>query len=115
MSSDVLYYDDRCRWCRLAARLLAGALARRGVLPAPLWRGWSMQRLGLEPGQTPPPAPVLESDGHVLAGRDAMSALAKRIWWLRVWRATGASLVLRRLHRHHHPPARAPRAATRAR
>ena len=99
-----LFYDDRCPWCRATARVLAGALARRGVRTAPLWRGWSMERLGLGPGEQPPDAPVLETPDRVLAGADAMRELASRIWWLRALRraaaASGAAALLRRLHRH---------------
>jgi len=99
-----LFYDDRCPWCRFTARLLAGALARRGIQTAPLWRGWSMERLGIGPGEDPPDAPVLETTGRILAGRDAMRELATRIWWLGAARraaiAVGVSALMRKMHRH---------------
>ena len=73
-----IFYDDRRRLLRVAVRVLAGPLVRRGFRPAPLHRGWAQDRLDL-----PATAPgcgvhVLTPAGRALRGAAALGYVVRR-------------------------------------
>lgn len=74
-----IFYDDRRRLLRFAARLLAGPLVRRGFRPAPLHRGWSQDRLNLPVAACPYGLHVLTADGRTLRGVAALGYVLRNL------------------------------------
>ena len=55
---------------------------RRGWVPVPLQSAWMRARVGLPPGPIPHEMKLALADGRVLGGAEAVTWLARRVWWL---------------------------------
>ncbi len=73
-----IFYDDRRRLLRVAARVLAGPLVRRGLRPAPLHRGWVQDRLNLPAAAPGVGLHVLTPEGRALRGAVALGYVLRR-------------------------------------
>jgi predicted DCC family thiol-disulfide oxidoreductase YuxK len=74
----VIYYDGQCSFCRGTARRTRRLLLRHGYRFAAAQSAEGQRRLG--PG-VPSEVKLITRGGAVFGGADAVSYVARRIWW----------------------------------
>lgn len=75
-------YDAECQLCRNAARRFERLLNRHQFQLVPLQTGWLQDQLGLKPGERLNEMKLIENDGKIYGGADALVQIARQIWWL---------------------------------
>jgi predicted DCC family thiol-disulfide oxidoreductase YuxK len=81
IQSTWVFYDGNCRFCLNALDRVRPLLARCHIRHAPLQTDWVRARLGLNEEILLDEMKVLDRDGNVYGGADALIALAKMFWW----------------------------------
>jgi predicted DCC family thiol-disulfide oxidoreductase YuxK len=76
-----ILYDGECRHCIAAAKRFDRLFARRDFRFVPLQTPWVQKRLGLRPGAPLEEMRVLTKDNEDLGGVDAVTFLARKVWW----------------------------------
>jgi alginate O-acetyltransferase complex protein AlgI len=95
-----IFYDADCRSCRDLALRFGNFFGNRGFQFEPLQHEWVQRRLNLTQAQALEEMRVLTSAGQVFGGADAMTFLARQIWWLKPLTAlTRMRMVRESLHR----------------
>ena len=77
----IVFYDADCRFCAATARRYEKMLARRQCRFVPLQDPWAMEKLGLSPNEPLEEMRLLDHDGSITGGAEAVIRLARRIWW----------------------------------
>ena len=85
-----LFFDAECGFCTRLARWLEPILARRGFAVAPLQDPRVAALLGIPRQELLRELRFLHSDGRHCGGANAVTAVAREIWWESplVWLAT---------------------------
>ena len=76
-----IFYDRDCSFCRELAQRFENVFAKRGFRFEPLQHEWVQQRLNLTSEQALEEMRVLTTAGEVFGGADAVTFLARQIWW----------------------------------
>jgi predicted DCC family thiol-disulfide oxidoreductase YuxK len=76
-----VFFDADCSFCSAWARRLHAALESRGFGLAPLQSPRVRALLNLPDGELLREMKLLAADGTVLGGVDALTHLARNIWW----------------------------------
>ena len=91
-------YDADCRACRGIAGRFAPLLCNYGYLFEPIQAPWVRRRLGLRPGEPPSEMAFLAGGGRAFGGAEAVSEIARGIWWAwPLWLASRVPVVARML------------------
>lgn len=80
-AADWVFYDGECEFCRSLARRFRSTLRRRGFGLAPLQDPRVATLLGLPANLLLQEMRVLTAEGEVLGGAQAVTFLARKIWW----------------------------------
>ena len=78
-------YDAECAFCRSGARRWGKLLLRRGFRLAALQSAWARGRLPAETLLNE--MRLIEPEGRVLGGADALLQIARTFWWARPFAA----------------------------
>ena len=77
-----VYFDASCGFCSQGARVWQGLLRPHGFDFEPLQDPKVEQKLGLSEGQLPEEMKLETPAGRILGGVDAVSYVARRVWWM---------------------------------
>lgn len=76
-----VFYDGDCPLCTRTVTRFAPILRHHHFVLAPLQAMWVQKRLGLKPGEPLVEMKLLTTDGQIYGGADALTQIARRIWW----------------------------------
>ena len=76
-----VFYDGECDFCRSLVRRFRSTLEKRGFGLAPLQDPRVATLLGLAPNLLLQEMRVLTAKGEVVGGAQAVTFLARKIWW----------------------------------
>lgn len=84
MTVDVgwIFYDARCRGCRLGRRLTGPVFSARGYRWVPLQTPGAASRLGIAEADFDLKMHLLDATGRVHHNADAFAVLCRSVWWL---------------------------------
>jgi predicted DCC family thiol-disulfide oxidoreductase YuxK len=96
-------YDGECPLCLKAVARFTPLLRRHHFDLAPLQMPWVQQRFGLKPNEPLAEMKLLAGDETIYGGADALTQIARRIWWawplFAVTQIPGAMILLRAVYR----------------
>lgn len=77
-----IFFDRDCSFCRELALRFENVFAERGFRFEPLQEDWVLRRLNLTRDEALEEMRVLNDDGAVFGGADAVVFLAGKVWWM---------------------------------
>jgi len=77
-----IFYDARCRWCRLGRRWTGRLFASRGYRWVPLQTSGAAARLGVPETEFDGRMHLLDGQGRVHNNADALGVLCRSVGWL---------------------------------
>src|SRR5258706_9579666 len=78
-----VFYDGECGLCLDLVRRFEARLTRAGFALAPLQTQGVQERLGLTKDNLLSEMKVMDSQGNIFGGAEAVVTLSKYIWWAR--------------------------------
>jgi predicted DCC family thiol-disulfide oxidoreductase YuxK len=74
-------YDGECMLCISLAARFRHILAKRRFLMLPLQTPWVRERLGVAVGGTFNEMALMDADGSIYGGAEAVLRIARKVWW----------------------------------